>query len=100
MSTHTRRNGLPVVIASESRLGRIRRAVRRAFILSSGKPILASDVIARAFPRIIRPQDWHRWSVRRALLKEAVVIGRTRIGRGRPNLWAPTYLIGSRERNS
>ena len=88
MARKLTRNGLPGVIASESRLGRIRRAVRRAFIVSGGKPILARDVLERAFPRVKNPTDWQRWSVRRALLKEAVVIARSRFGRGRPALWA------------
>jgi hypothetical protein len=79
----------PFVIASEKRTGRVRRAVKREFILSDGQPILASQVIARAFPRIKRVLDWHRWSVRRALLQEAVVVARNRFGRGRPNLWVP-----------
>lgn len=82
-------------IASKNRIGRIRKSVRRCFIVSDGKPILARDVVARAFPRIERVQDWHRWSVRRALLKDAVVIGRNRYGRGRPNLWAPGNDLGA-----
>src|SRR5262245_52325785 len=63
-----RRNGLPIVIASKSRIGRIRRAVCREFILSAGNPILAR------YPRVKRFQDWQRWSVRWALIEEAVVI--------------------------
>jgi hypothetical protein len=79
-----------MTIASESRVGRIRRCVKRCFIVSNGRPIFARDVIGRAFPRIRRVQDWHRWSVRRALLSEgAVAIARSRFGRGRPNLWLP-----------
>jgi hypothetical protein len=77
------------VIASEKRLGRCKRAVRREFILSDGQPILACQVIDRAFPRIKRVLDWHRWSVRRALIQEAEIVGRNRFGRGRPNLWVP-----------
>jgi hypothetical protein len=75
-------------IASEKRLGRCKLAVRREFILSDGEPILASQVIARAFPREKQILDWHRWSVRRALLQLGVVVARMRF-RGRPNLWAP-----------
>jgi hypothetical protein len=85
------------LIASESRIGRIRRCVRRCFIVSNGRPISASDVIERAFPRIRRVQDWHRWSARRALLKEATIIARSRYGRGRPNLWLPNSNIGTKE---
>jgi hypothetical protein len=72
-----------------SRMGRIRVAVRRAFIVSNGAPILARDVLVRAYPRVKQFQYWHRWSARRALLQVAEVIGRNRYGRGRPNLWLP-----------
>ena len=81
-------NGKRMVIASEKRIGRCKRAVKRAFIVADGQPILARDVIDRAFPRIERVEDWHRWSVRRALLQEAEIVARNRFGRGRPNLWA------------
>ena len=87
--TH-RRNGLPIVIASENRIGRIRRSVKRAFIVSNGQPITVRDILARAYPRLRRFNDWHRWSCRRALLSEgAIAIARMRFTRGRPNLWAP-----------
>jgi hypothetical protein len=86
---HARRGGPGFVVASENRIGRIRRAVRRAFIASDGEPILARAVIERAFPRVKCPTDWQRWSVRRALLRDAEMIGRMLKGRGRPNLWAP-----------
>jgi hypothetical protein len=84
-----RRNGLPVVIASESRLGRIKRAVRRQFILSRGEPILTRSVLERAYPRLSRFTDWHYLAARRALRQEAIVVARRRFGRGRPNLWTP-----------
>jgi hypothetical protein len=35
---------IKVVIASKSRIGRIRRAVRRGFIVSGGKPIVIRQV--------------------------------------------------------
>jgi hypothetical protein len=76
-------------IASRKRFGRVKIAVRRCFILSAGKPILARDVLHRAFPRVKQFQYWQRWSVRRALLQAGEVIARNRYGRGRPNLWAP-----------
>ena len=80
-------------IASQKRLGRIRGAVRRAFILSNDQPICVGDFLKRAYPRLKRFQAWHRWSVRRALLRDAVVIGRKRFGSGRANLWAPRPRI-------
>ena len=85
--TH-RRNGLPIVIASKSRLGRIKRAVRRQFILSDGKPILTRSVLERAYPRLRKFTWWHYLAARRALRQEAIVVGRNRFGRGRPALWA------------
>jgi hypothetical protein len=75
-------------IASQSRFGRVRVAVRRCFILADDKPILARDVLLRAFPRLKRFEYWQHWSVRRALLRDAEAIARNRFGRGRPNLWA------------
>lgn len=97
---HTRRNGLPIVIASKSRIGRIRRAVRRGFILSDGAPILTRTVLERAYPRLKRFTAWHYLAARRALRQEAIIVGRNRYGRGRPNLWLPKNKIGNRERNS
>jgi hypothetical protein len=75
-------------IASKSRIGRIRRAVRRGFILSDGAPIFVRDVLERAYPRLKRFTAWHYLAARRALRKEAIIIGRIRFGRGRPALWA------------
>src|SRR5262249_51985438 len=80
-------NGKRFVIASEKRLGRIKRAVRREFLLSNGQPIVARQILERAFPRVRSFLDWHRWSVRRALLQEAVCVGRHLRFRGRPCIW-------------
>src|SRR5262249_50859603 len=78
------------LIAAKKRPGaRIRTAVRRAFIASNSEPICISDVLKRAYPRLKVYPHKHRWSVRRALLIDAEVIGRRRFGRGRPNLWLP-----------
>lgn len=82
------RNGYKIVIASGSRIGRIKRAVRRQFILSDGRPILTRSVLERAYPRLRRFTDWHYLAARRALRQEAMVVARMRFGRGRPNLWA------------
>jgi hypothetical protein len=83
------RKGAPIVIASASRIGRIRLASRRCFILSNGAPILIRDVLLRAYPRLKRFTAWHYLAARRALRKEATIIARNRFGRGRPNLWSP-----------
>jgi hypothetical protein len=83
------RTGHMRAIASKNRMGRIRRAVRRAFILSDGKPILARDVLERSYPRLRIFLRGHRRAVWRALCMDAVCIGRQLRGRGRPNLWAP-----------
>jgi hypothetical protein len=81
------RKGSPVVIASKSRIGRIRRAAKRCFIASGGT-ISIRDVLERAYPRLKRFTAWHYLAARRALRKEAIIIGRIRFGRGRPALWA------------
>ena len=83
-----RSNGLPIVIASETRIRRIKRAELRQFILNDGKPILTRSVLERAYPRLSRFTWWHYLAARRALRQEAMVVARNRFGRGRPNLWA------------
>jgi hypothetical protein len=93
--TRAQRSGQRFVIASDSRIGRIRRAVKRAFIVD-GELITVRDVLARAYPRLRRFNDWHRWSYRRALLSEgATTVARMRFTRGRPNLWAPKEHSGA-----
>ena len=77
------------LIASKSRIGRVKRAVQREFILSNGEPILTRSVLQRAYPRLTRFTGWHYLAARRALRQEAIVVARNRYGRGRPNLWAP-----------
>ena len=83
------RRGRGFVIASKSRKGRIRLAVTRGFILSDGQPITSRQVLERAYPRLNRFTAWHYLAVRRALRHDAIVIARSRFGRGRPCLWAP-----------
>ena len=72
------------LIASKSRYGRIRVAVRRCFILSNGEPILTREVLERAYPRLRRFTSWHYLAARRALRRSAIVVARNRFGRGRP----------------
>lgn len=81
--------GYKFVIPSKTRMGRLRVAVRRAFILANGKPICIGDVLRFAYPRFKRVPNGYRWSVRQALLRDAEIVGRMRVGRGRPNLWVP-----------
>jgi hypothetical protein len=76
------------LIASKSRIGRIKLAARREFIVSNSHPITIRQVLQRAYPRLRRFTSWHYLSARRALRSMAVVIARRRYGRGRPNLWA------------
>ena len=73
-------------IASKSRIGRIRRAVKRCFILGDGM-ISIRDVLVRAYPRLQRFTAWHYLAARRALRKEAIIVARRRFGRGRSCLW-------------
>jgi hypothetical protein len=56
--------------------------------VSNGQPITVRDVLVRAYPKLRRFDDWHRWSCWRALLRHVTVIARNRFGRGRHNLWA------------
>ena len=80
------------VIASEKRFGRIRVAVRRAFIVAGDKPITARDVLVRAYARAKHYTDWQRWSVRRALLQDAVVRCSQSPGQGATLFVAPERL--------
>ena len=75
-----------LVVASSSREGRVRRQVRRCFI--AGSPRTMSELLKWAYPRLDHFECWHRWSVRRALLKIAKPIGRSSVGRGAPGIWA------------
>src|SRR5262245_3772564 len=77
------RTGRGSVMASKSRMGRIRLAVARGFILSDGQPITSRQVLERAYPRLNRFRAWHYLAVRRALRHDAIVIARNRFGRGR-----------------
>ena len=77
-------------IASGPREGRIQRQVRRCFIAGDGKPRTMNELVRWAYPELDRFECWHRWSVRRALVKLAKPIGRSRIGRGAPGIWAIT----------
>jgi hypothetical protein len=77
------------IIASKPRIGRIKLAVRREFIISNGRPITIRQVLQRGYPRLRRFTAWHYLAARRALRIEATVIARCRYGRGRPNLWVP-----------
>jgi hypothetical protein len=82
------------LIASKQRLGaRIRRAVSRCFAVVDNGPILARDVLTRAFPRLRRFDSWHYKSAYRALRRVAIVIACNR-SRGRPNLWSPKEPFG------
>jgi hypothetical protein len=82
------RNGRFVVIAGKSRIGRLRRCVRRAFIASDGQPLTIGQILPRAYPRLKHYPHGHRWALVRALRREAVAIGRMLRGRGRATIWA------------
>lgn len=88
LPARTQNKGKRWPIASKSRIGRIRRAVKRGFIVSNGQPILVRQVLERAYPRLKHFTSWHYLAARRALRHDAIVIARNRFGRGRPCLWA------------
>jgi hypothetical protein len=77
----------PSVIASQNRIGRVIRAVRREFIVK-GSLVRTRDVLERAYPRLKQFTAWHYLAARRALRKEASIVARMRFGSGRPALWA------------
>jgi hypothetical protein len=76
---------------SKNRNGRVQKAVRRAFIMSDGKPLSTSDLMRWAFPKLDGryEQLWRYWSVHRAAERYAIKIGRADRGYGPPVLWAP-----------
>jgi hypothetical protein len=75
-------------------MGRIRLAVRRCFIAGNQQPITIRQVLQRSYPRLRRFTSWHYLAARRALRSMAIVIARSRFGKGRPNLWLPKSNIG------
>lgn len=81
--------GRHVVIGAKSRMGRVRVATRRCFVVSRGQPILVRDVLMRCYPRQKRFRSRQYDLARCALRRVAIVVARRLRGRGRPCLWAP-----------
>ena len=76
-------------------IGRIQRAVRRAFFASFGQPLTSVDILRRAYPRVSPPYPaWRYWNVHRAAAKFAVVVRRGRTRQGL--LWAPKPELADR----
>jgi hypothetical protein len=79
---------------------RLHTAIRRAFVVSLGQPLLTVELVRRCYPRAEQTgklRRSHCVSVRRAARKVAVAIGHGR-GHGPPLLWvlraADAKLIG------
>jgi len=83
---HAHRNGRRFVIGAKTRMGRVRVAVRRCFVLSD--VVLVRDVLERCYPRQTRFRSRQYDLARGALRRVAVIVARNRFGRGRPALWA------------
>jgi len=79
-----------IVIASNPREGRVLRQVRRCFIAYNFRPLTMSEIWRWVYPDLERAKHWHRWSVRRALLKLAKPMGRRLCWDGRA--WNLGYL--------
>jgi hypothetical protein len=48
-----------------------------------------TELLEYAYCKLERHECWHRWSVRRALIRlGAVQLGRSPTGRGRPGIWS------------
>jgi hypothetical protein len=75
-------------ISAKSRVGRLRRCIKRAFIASNNRLLTTTQILARGYPRLQRIPCGHRWGLTQALRREATAIARMRFGRGRPCLWA------------
>jgi hypothetical protein len=77
---------------TKTRKGRLRRQVARAFI-ALGSPLTVTDILPRCY------YDGNfscgrRQKLRRALLRQAIPLGRSLRGRGRPILWVPIAGLG------
>ena len=83
--------------ASQPRLGRIKRQVRRAFIANDDRPLTARDLLAWCYPRLKRFLHWHRWSLRRVLVIEGRKVGRLPNKQGRPFLWTLGHTENPRD---
>ena len=73
------------------RQGRLKDAIRFAFVMSRGEPLTTAQLVDRCYPAYWLFGDeksWYRQNVRRAALKLAVPFGRS-CKRGRAILWAP-----------
>jgi hypothetical protein len=76
------------VIAALPREGRVMRQIRRRFIAGGGKPLCVGDLLPWVYPELTRWHHWHRSNCRRALVRYAIPIGRSR-KQGTPIIWAP-----------
>jgi hypothetical protein len=56
----------------QHRIGRVQRQVRRLFIGNGGQPVQIAELLAYCYPRIDRPEHWHRTNVYRAVRRFAV----------------------------
>ena len=77
---------------AETRKGRLQRHVARAFV-ALGSPLTVTDIL----PRCYHDGNYscsRRRKLRRALLRQAIPIGRSLRGRGRPILWVPIPRLG------
>ena len=74
----------------KSRVGKVQRGIRRAFIVSDGEPLLTASDLALVLSTSRRVGIRRRVrSLSRAAPRFAMRVGRLEHGRGRPNLWAP-----------
>ncbi len=95
---HSIRGENPEFAGKRVIVGRIQKQIRRAFVASTGQPLVISELLARCYPAAKQHPRWHRWSIHRALPKYGVALGRSR-RQGRPIVWAPrpelARLIGA-----
>ena len=77
----------------KTRIGRIQKRIRRAFIESNGAPLLSAHLLASCYPRLDCYRPWHYKSVYRAASKFAVRISRP--GRA-VAIWGPNRELAER----
>jgi hypothetical protein len=77
---------------TDTRDGRLKRRVRRAFLWSGGKPLTTTELVRQCYFSVNfqgeEIKSWHRTNVSRVADLFAIRIGRA-TSQGRPIMWSP-----------
>ena len=82
------------VIATEFRVGRVFRQIRRCLVAADGKPVLMAQILEHAYPRADgKHPKWHYRNVYRCVDRYAVRLDRLDHLPGRPYLYGPNEAL-------